>query len=106
MEYKNVFRILSSDFNEIQKHVNAMEILNIEIKGDEALKELHNLEQQDLILIVKEPDSNLYSLPGGPISNEDFANWIEFAENSPNLSLIQAKQKWEDQKRILKNSIL
>ena len=83
-----------------------MEILRIEVKGVEALKELHNLEQNDLIRIIKEPDLNLYSLPGGPISNEDFTNWIEFADNSPTISLIQAKQKWEDQKRILKNFIL
>ena len=94
------------DFAYIQKTYDVMEILTIEVKGDEALKELHNLEQNDLIRIIREPDSNLDSLPGGSISNEDFASWIEFAENSPTISLIQAKQKWEDQKRILKNSIL
>ena len=82
-----------------------MEILTIEFKGDEALKELH-LEQKDLIRIVREPDSNLYSLPGGPISNDDFTNWIEYVDNSPTISLIEAKQRWEDQKRILKKSIL
>jgi MoaA/NifB/PqqE/SkfB family radical SAM enzyme len=79
-----------------------MALLTIETKGEGALKELQNLEQQDLMRIVKEPDSNLYALPGEPISNEDFTNWIEYANNSPTISLIEAKQRWEDQKRILR----
>jgi hypothetical protein len=83
-----------------------MAILTIETKGEGALKELQNLEQQDLIRIVKEPDSNLYYLPGEPISNEDFTNWIEYANNSPTISLIEAKQRWEDQKRILRKHTL
>jgi len=53
-------------------------------------------EQKDLIRIVKEPDFNLYALSGKPISDDDFKNWIEFAENMPALSLNEAKLRWAD----------
>lgn len=78
-----------------------MASITIELKGEDALKALEDLEQRDLIRIVKESDQNLYVLPGEPMSNEDFINWIEFAENTPALSLNEAKQRWADQKKAL-----
>ena len=82
-----------------------MASITIELKAEEALKALEELEQKDLIRIVREPDFNLYGLPGEPISDEDFRNWIEFAESTPTLSLNEARLRWADQKKKLQNRI-
>ena len=82
-----------------------MQTLTIELTGKDSLKALQNLEQKDLIRIVKEPDPNLYSLSGEPMTDEDFKNWIEDAEKSPTLSLNEARQLWEMQKKKIQMSI-
>ena len=82
-----------------------MQTLTIELTGSNSLKALQDLEQKDLIRIVKEPESNLYSLPGEPISDEDFVKWIEFAESTPTVSITEAKQRWADQKKKLQKFI-
>ena len=64
------------------------------------------MEQKKLIRIVKEPEINSYSLPGESISDEDFRRWVEFAENSPTVSLTEAKQRWADQKKKLQKQEL
>jgi len=84
---------------------HAMQTLTIEVKGNNALKALEDLEQKDLIRILKEPDLNLYSLPGDPVSEEDFKRWVEYAENSPTASLTEAKQRWANQKKKLQKPI-
>jgi len=78
-----------------------MQTLTIELTGKDSLKALQNLEQRDLIHIVNEPDLNLYSLAGEPINDDDFRNWVEYAENSPTISLTEAKQRWSDQRKKL-----
>jgi len=60
-----------------------MQILTIELTGSNALKALQDLEQKDLIRIVKEPEINLYCLTGEPISDEDLKKWLEYAEKLP-----------------------
>ncbi len=82
-----------------------MTSITIELKGEDALKALEDLEEKDLIRIVKEPDRNLYTLPGEPMSDEDFRNWIEFAENTPSLTLNEAKKRWADKKQKLQKRI-
>lgn len=82
-----------------------MRTLTIELTGSNSLKALQDLEQQDLIRFVKEPESNLYSLPGKPISDEDFIKWIEYTESTPTVSLTEAKQRWADQKKKLRKLI-
>jgi hypothetical protein len=52
--------------------VNIMQILTREFKGNKALRALKDLEHEQLIRIVREPDLNSYTFPGKPISNEDF----------------------------------
>jgi hypothetical protein len=68
-------------------------MLKIELKGNKALKALQELEQKQLIRIVKEPDLNSYALPGEAINEEDFKKWIEYTEDSPSISLTEAKQR-------------
>jgi hypothetical protein len=80
-------------------------MLKIELKGNKALKALQELEQKQLIRIVKEPDLNSYALPGEAINEEDFKKWIEYTEDSPSISLTEAKQRWEMQKKKLQKLI-
>ena len=68
-----------------------MRTLTIELTGDNSLKALQDLEQKDLIRFVKEPELNLYSLHGEPISDNDFIKWIEFAKSTPTRSLTETK---------------
>ena len=82
-----------------------MQILTIELTSSNSLKALQDLEQKDLIRILKEPNVSLYSLPGEPISDEDFRKWVEYAENSPTVSLNEAKQRWAGQKKTLQKLI-
>ena len=82
-----------------------MASITIELKGEDALKALEDLEQKDLIRIVKEPYYDLYALPGEPVSDDDFRNWIEFAENTPAINLSEAKKRWADQKEKLQKLI-
>lgn len=82
-----------------------MQLITIELKGEKSLKALQDLEQKDLIRIVNEPDLNSYCFNGEPISNEDFKKWREYAENSPIVSLIEAKKRWTDQRKKLQKTI-
>ena len=68
-------------------------------------KALQELEHKRLIRIVKEPDINSLSLPGEPVSEEDFRKWVEYAEASPTVSLAEAKQRWDTQKKKLQKLI-
>jgi hypothetical protein len=41
------------------------------------------------------------SLPGKPLDNKEFLNWIEHAEALPTISLQEAKSKWGNKKKQL-----
>ena len=77
-----------------------MQTILVELKNNKAYEELHNLEARHLIRIVNE-DTSSYTLNGKPTSTEDFKKWVEFAENTPTISLTQAKQQWETRKKKL-----
>jgi hypothetical protein len=81
-----------------------MQTLLIELKNNKAFEELHNLEKKDLIRIVSE-DFSAYSLPGKPITADEFRAWVDHAENTPTISLNEAKQQWETRKKKLQNLI-
>lgn len=78
-----------------------MKTITIELTGNSSLKALQDLEHKHLIRILNEPDINSFSLPGEPISSEDFRRWVEYAEISPAVSLPQAKLRWAEQKKKL-----
>lgn len=82
-----------------------MHTVTIELTSDNSLKALKELEHKNLIRILREPDLNSYSLSGEPISNEDFKKWVEYAENSPTVSLNEAKLRWTKQKKSLQKLI-
>jgi len=83
---------------------NAMQTILIELKNNKAFEELHNLEEKNLIRIVTE-DLSSYSLPGKPIDETEFSAWVEYAENTPTVSLNEAKQRWDAQKKKLQGLI-
>jgi hypothetical protein len=85
--------------------IEIMQTITIEITNNNALKLLQSLEDLQLIKILKEPGINSYALPGGPISEEDFIKWVEYAENLPTISLLEAKQRWATQKGKLQKLI-
>ena len=78
-----------------------MQTLKIELTDINSLKALKELEHKQLIRIVKEPDLNSLSLPGEQVSEEDFRNWVEYAEGSPTVSLAEAKPRWATKKKTL-----
>ncbi|MCK9452897.1 MAG: hypothetical protein M0Q90_14475 [Bacteroidales bacterium] len=82
-----------------------MQTVLIELKDNQSLKALQELEQKQLIRIVKEPDLNSYALAGEPISEEDFKKWVEYTEDSPTVSITEAKQRWATQKKKLQKLI-
>jgi hypothetical protein len=82
-----------------------MDKVIIELTGDNSLKALKELENRKLIRILRNPKQVSYALPGEPISDIDFKNWIEYAENTPTLTLNEAKQQWSSQKRKLQDTI-
>ena len=87
-------------------HTNfkAMQTILIELKNTKAIEELHNLEEKKLIRIINE-DFSSYALPGKPLNEEEFRAWVEYAENTTNVSLNEAKQLWETRKKKLQNLI-
>jgi hypothetical protein len=82
-----------------------MQTLTIELTGTDSMKAIKDLEHKRLIRIVKNPDFNFYALPGEEISEEDFKKWVEYAEESPTVSLTEAKQRWAAQKKKLQKLI-
>ena len=82
-----------------------MQTITVELTGQKSLKALRDLEHKHLIRIIKEADFNSCSLPGEPISEEDFKNWLDYAENNSTVSLTEARQKWVIQKKKLQKLI-
>jgi hypothetical protein len=82
-----------------------MQTVTIELTDNNSLKALQDLEQKHLIRIVKEPEINSYALPGEPMSEQDFKKWVENTEDSPTVSITEAKQRWAIQKKKLQKLI-
>ena len=82
-----------------------MRTVTIELTNSNSLKALQDLEHKHLIRIINEPDLNSYALPGKPISEEDFKNWVEYTEDSPSVNISEAKQRWAEQKKKLQKLI-
>ena len=79
--------------------------LTIELLNSNALKSLKDLEQQHLIKIVEKPELTSYTLPGEPMSVEEFKSWVEYAEDSPSVTLHEAKAQWAAKKEKLRKLI-
>jgi hypothetical protein len=82
-----------------------MQTLTIELTGNNSLKALKELEHKRLIRIVNLPDLNSYALPGEGITEDDFKKWVEYTEDSPTVTVAEAKQRWATQKKKLQKLI-
>ena len=82
-----------------------MQTLKIELTGNTSLQELKKLERKNLIRILKQPELAVYTLPGESMNDEDFRNWVAFAEETSLISLTEAKQRWNIQKENLTKNI-
>ena len=82
-----------------------MDKVVIELTGNNSLNALQELEHRKLIRILRNTKQTSYALAGEPISEDDFKNWIEYAETAPTLSLNEAKQQWSPQKKKLQDHI-
>ena len=78
-----------------------MQLLTIELTGNSSLEALEELENKHLIRIIHEPDYISYTLAGKNLNEEDFQKWVSYAEDSETVSLAEAKQRWEIQKKKL-----
>lgn len=78
-----------------------MQTIVIELTDSNSLKALQDLERQHIIRIVNEPEPDNYSLPGEPISDDNFKSWVDYTESSPTVSLTEAKQRWAAQRKKL-----
>ena len=66
-------------------------------------------EEMEIIAFIKNegleksPQSEYLSpaLKGPPMSNKEFVEWIREAENSPTISLEEAKERWAKSRNII-----
>lgn len=82
-----------------------MQKLTIELTDPNSLKVTQDLEQKRIIRIVNYPDLDSYALPGNAISEEDFKQWVEYAQESPSISITEARERWALQKKKLEKLI-
>ena len=80
-----------------------MQTLTVEIKSDDALKVLHDLQQKQFINILSSPNLNSHVFPGEPMSAEEFKDLIYKRENGDFIPLKQAKESWAKKKMKLQN---
>jgi hypothetical protein len=78
-----------------------MQKITVELTDNNSLKALQALENENLIRIVQEPESESYALPGKPMSEQEFKSWVKFTEEQSTVSITEAKQLWAAQKKKL-----
>ena len=64
----------------------------LEIKSDDALKVLQDLQEKHFINILSNPDLDSYVFPGESMSAEEFKNFIAERESRDLITLKQAKE--------------
>ncbi len=82
-----------------------MQRITIELTGNNSLSAIKALEKKELIRIIREPAPDCYSLPGEPMSEESFKEWVRSAEESQSVNIAEAKSLWTAQKRKLRKLI-
>lgn len=75
-----------------------MQTLTVEIKSDDALKVLQDLQQKHFINILSSPNLNSHVFPGEPMSAEEFKDFIAKRENGDFIPLKHVKESWTKKK--------
>ena len=76
-----------------------MQTFTVEIKNDNALKVLQDLQEKHFINILSAPDLNSHVFPGEPMSEEEFKDFISKRENGDSISFKQAKESWAKKRK-------
>ncbi len=82
-----------------------MHTITLQINNSDALKTLQVLENSHAISILENSDWDSPSLSGEPLRLAQFKNWIKDAENTPTVSLTDAKEKWANKRKQLQQII-
>ena len=81
-----------------------MQTVTVEITNKEALKVLHDLQEKRLIKIRATNEINPLAIPGEPLTDEEFKNFILNREHGAELNFDEAKTKWaKKKKQVLKS---
>ena len=78
-----------------------METLTVEITNNDAYKILQDLVENNYIKIIEKQSVGLPPLPGEPLTESEFRNWIESRENEATISIHEAKLRWESKRNQL-----
>jgi len=71
-----------------------MQTITIAIRNEDALQTIKELEEKHFIRIVEKDNMNTPAIPGDKLSIGKFKKWIDDAEQSPTVSLEEAKSIW------------
>ena len=82
-----------------------MHTMTLQINDNSALKTLRDLETRHMISILDTSEIDSPSLPGGPMRLTELKDWIKAAENTPSVSLNEAKAKWAGNRKLLRKLI-
>jgi len=82
-----------------------MKTLTVEVKNENALRLMQDLELNKVIRIIKKPEIDYFSLSGDSLNIQDFKKWIKDAEQADFISLTEAKSKWEQKKKQIEKLI-
>lgn len=78
-----------------------MQTVTVEINKKGALKALQDLQEKQLITIVKDEIEDSAALPGKPSNLAEFRAWLKQAEDMPVISLKDAKTQWASKKKLI-----
>jgi len=78
-----------------------MQAFTVEIKNDDALKALQDLQEKHFINILSTPNLDSHVFPGEPMSAEEFKNFIDRRENGDFIPLKHVKESWAKKKKKL-----
>ena len=81
-----------------------MQTVTVEINKRGALKALQDLQEKQLITIVKDELPDSPALPGRPSSLAEFRAWLKQSEKMPVISLKDAKTQWANKKKQLQKA--
>lgn len=82
-----------------------MQTLTIQITDNSGLKAIHALEQKQFIRIVENTDFDSPALRGEAMSVKAFQSWIREAEDSPAISLKEAKARLAGRRKQLQRAV-
>ena len=78
-----------------------MQTLTVQITDGNGLKALQALEQKHFIRIMENTGTESPALPGNALALSAFRSWINAADDSPTITLKEAKARWAQKRKQL-----